>query len=73
VLKDVRHVPDMCLNLISAGKLDDAGLVNHFGRGIWKPTKGSLIVARGKKEGSLYFMLPTITQIWSYDIEDSYT
>jgi len=29
---------------------------NFFGGGICKPTKGSLIVARGKKEGSLYFM-----------------
>ena len=38
------------------GKLDDADLVNHFGGGIWKLTKGSLIVAKGKKEGSLYFM-----------------
>ena len=26
--KDVRYVPDMCLNLISIGKLDDEGFVN---------------------------------------------
>ena len=25
VLKDARHVPDLCLNLVSASKLDDAG------------------------------------------------
>jgi len=56
VLKDVRHVPDKRLNLISAGKLDDVGLLNHFGGGMWKLTKGSLIVSKGKKEGSLYFM-----------------
>lgn len=56
VLKDVRHVPTMRLNLISTGKLDDAGLVNYFGEGKWKLTKGSLIMARGKKEGSLYVM-----------------
>jgi len=49
MLKDTRHVSDMCLNLISVGKLDDAGFVNHFGGGIWKFTKGSLIIARGKK------------------------
>ncbi|KAL4383727.1 hypothetical protein GQ457_15G024680 [Hibiscus cannabinus] len=30
VLNDVRHVPDMRLNLISAGKLDDAGYMNLF-------------------------------------------
>ena len=74
-LKDVIHVPDMRLNLISARKLDDVGLFNHFGGGIWKLTKGSLIVARGKKEGFLYFMqgklckgelnVAMITQIWS--------
>ena len=50
VLKDVRHVPAMRLNLISAGKLDDAGLMNYFGEGKWKLTKGSLVMARGKKE-----------------------
>lgn len=54
VLKDVRHVPNMRLNLISTGKLDDAGLENHFGGGKWKLTRGNLIMARGKKEGSLY-------------------
>jgi len=31
VLKDVRHVPDIRLNLISTGKLDDEGHINHFG------------------------------------------
>lgn len=46
----------MRLNLISAGKLDYAGLMNYFGEGKWKLTKGSLIMAWGKKEGSLYVM-----------------
>ena len=49
ILKDVRHVPTMRLNLISAGKLDNAGLMNYFGEGKWKLTKGSLVMARGKK------------------------
>lgn len=31
VLKDVRHVPDMRLNLISTGMLDDEGFTNVFG------------------------------------------
>ena len=56
VLKDVRHVPTMRLSLISAGKLDDDGLMNYFGEGKWKLTKGSLTIARGKKVGSLYVM-----------------
>ncbi|KAE8660874.1 hypothetical protein F3Y22_tig00116946pilonHSYRG00054 [Hibiscus syriacus] len=56
ILKDVRHVPAMRLNLIYTRKLDDAGLINYFGEGKWKFTKGSLIMARGKKQGSLYVM-----------------
>jgi len=56
MLKDTRHVPSMHLNLISIGKLDDGGLVNHFCGEIWKLTKVSLTVAIGKNEGSLYFM-----------------
>jgi len=35
-LKDVRHVPDMHLNLISTKNLNDDGLVNHFGGGMQK-------------------------------------
>ncbi|KAL4324380.1 hypothetical protein GQ457_11G032480 [Hibiscus cannabinus] len=54
VLNDVRHVPDMRLNLISAGKLDDAGYMNLFGGGKWKLTRNNMIVARGNKQGSLY-------------------
>lgn len=56
VLRDVRHVPDIRLNLISTGKLDDEGFCNTFDNGQWKLTKGSLVVARGKKESSLYLM-----------------
>jgi len=56
VLKDVRYILDMCLNLILAEKLYDTGLVNHYGGGKWKLTNGSLIVARGVKKGSLYIM-----------------
>ena len=56
VLKDVRHVPDICLNLISTGRLDDEGLTNSFGQSKWKLTKVSLVVARGKKQNTLYVM-----------------
>ena len=31
VLKDVRHILDIHLNLISTGKLDDEGFTNSFG------------------------------------------
>ena len=49
VLKDVRHVLDIRLNLISTGKVNDEGFTNSFGESKWKLTKGSLVVARGKK------------------------
>ncbi|KAA8529366.1 hypothetical protein F0562_033835 [Nyssa sinensis] len=53
-LSDVRHVPDLRLNLISGIALDQEGYVNYFGNGIWKLTKGSLVVARGKACCALY-------------------
>ncbi|KAA8515633.1 hypothetical protein F0562_018756 [Nyssa sinensis] len=53
-LRDVRHVPDLRLNLISGIALDREGYVNYFGNGIWKLTKGSLVVARGKACCTLY-------------------
>ena len=56
LLKDVRYVPDICLNLISTRKLDDEGFNNKFGDGIWKLTKGSLVVAKCKKTHTLYSM-----------------
>jgi len=46
----------MRVNLISTGKLDDVGMINQFGAGRWKLSKGSMIIACGKKEGSLYMM-----------------
>ena len=54
LLKNMRHVSDMRLNLISVGKLDDEGYESYFGRQRWKLTKGSLVMARGKKTNSLY-------------------
>ncbi|GAA0162244.1 hypothetical protein LIER_18376 [Lithospermum erythrorhizon] len=33
VLKNVRHIPDFRMSLISSGKLDDEGYFNLFGKG----------------------------------------
>ena len=62
VLKDVMHIPDMRLNLISTGRLDDEGFCNTFSNGKWKLTKGSLVVARGKKYSKLYFIQAKLSQ-----------
>ena len=45
MLRDLGHAPEMRLNLISVGKLDDKGYCNTFSEGKWKLTKGSLVVA----------------------------
>ena len=62
LLKDVKHAPDLRLNLISVRKLDDEGYVSTFGSSQWKLTKGNLVVARGKKTSSLYVMKSTISK-----------
>ena len=53
-LNDVRHVPSLKRNLISVGQLASSGHVTVFADDFWKVTKGSMVVARGKKEGTLY-------------------
>lgn len=53
-LKDVRHIPDLRMNLISGSVLDKEGYHHHMGDSNWKLTKGSLVVARGKLCCSLY-------------------
>ena len=54
VLKDVQHVPDMRLNLISTYILDKKGYGNYFGDGRWRLSRGSFVLARGKICCTLY-------------------
>ena len=56
ILRDVRHVHDTRLHLISTGRLDDEGYSGSFRNGKWKFYRGNLIVARAQKEGTLYMM-----------------
>ena len=55
-LRDVRHVPDIRLNMVSIGRLNDEGCSGSFQNGMWKLCKGSLIEARAQKQGTLYVM-----------------
>ncbi|GKC41788.1 retrovirus-related pol polyprotein from transposon TNT 1-94 [Tanacetum coccineum] len=48
-LKDVRYIPGLKRRLISVGQLDEEGYHVGFGDQQWKVTKGSLVVAHGKK------------------------
>ncbi|KAF2294485.1 hypothetical protein GH714_011845 [Hevea brasiliensis] len=56
VLRDVRHIPNMRLNLIFVDRFDNGGFCNTFKNGKWKLTKGSLVKARGIKLSRLYMM-----------------
>mgnify|MGYP002775142099 CR=1 FL=1 len=56
LLKDVRHVLNIRLNLISTGRLDDEGYNGSFQNGKCKFYHGNLIVTRAQKEGTLYRM-----------------
>lgn len=46
-LKKVRHVPGLKKNLISVGQLDDS--CHSISRGMWKVSKGAMLLVRGKK------------------------
>ena len=54
LLKRVKHISEIRLNLISVSKLDDEGYYHTFSNGQWKLTKGDMIVACGKKYLTLY-------------------
>ena len=53
-LKDVRHVSNLRLNLMSGLALDKQGYESHFGKGKWKLIEGSLVVAKGEAYCTLY-------------------
>ena len=53
-LQGVRYIPGLKRNLISVGQLDGEGYCTTFSDCEWKITKGALVIARGKKTGTLY-------------------
>ena len=54
LLKEVRHVPDLRKNLISTRQLASEGCISIFKNKTWKVIKGSLVIAKGEKVGTLY-------------------
>ena len=54
MLKDVRNIPTMKRNLISIGQLGDSGCLSTFGETWWKVTKGSMVIEKGDRIGTLY-------------------
>jgi hypothetical protein len=57
LLKEVRHVPDLRKNLISTGQLASEGCISVFTDKTWKVIKGSLVITKGEKVGTLYLCI----------------
>lgn len=56
VFKDVRHILELCFNLISFGELIDERYSNVLGNVQWKLIRGSFMMLREKKCCTLYAM-----------------
>ena len=52
-LRNVRHVPKLKRNLISVGQLADGGIKITFNGDVCKITKGTMVMAYGKKVPSI--------------------
>jgi hypothetical protein len=67
LLKEVRHIPDLRKNLISIGQLESEGCISIFTNKMWKVIKGSLVIAKGEKVGTLYLCTGNIdSSIFSF-------
>ena len=60
MLRDVRHVLDLRLNLMSRIALDKDGFQNYFDNGRWKLTKGTMVFAKREVCCTLYKTLGKI-------------
>ena len=47
MLKDVRHVSDLRMNVFSTLAMDRASYCNYLGNGRWKLTKGHWLLQKG--------------------------
>uniref|UniRef100_A0A2N9JBN6 Uncharacterized protein n=1 Tax=Fagus sylvatica TaxID=28930 RepID=A0A2N9JBN6_FAGSY len=56
-IQKVQHIPSLKRNLISIGKLDEEGDAILFIGGIWKITKGAMVVARGRNIDTLFMTI----------------
>ena len=61
LLKNVLHVPQARLNLISGGVLDDEGYVFSLANSSWELTKDSIVVMKGLKCCGLYKAQATVS------------
>ena len=54
LIKDVRHIPTMKINLVSTGQLGDRRCLYTFGKKWWNITNGALVIEKGYRVGILY-------------------
>ena len=54
VLHNVRYVPGIKKSLLSVGQMGMQDYSMLFERGIWKMKKGSRLIVKGTKKGTLY-------------------
>ena len=53
-MRNIKHVPKLKKNLISVGQLADGGMKTTFDGDVCKITKGDVVMAHDKTEGTLY-------------------
>lgn len=54
ILKNIHHVQDLRIILISVGDMDDRDYASKFIKGAWELSKGELVVARRERCYNLY-------------------
>ena len=54
ILNHVGNISNLRRNLISGGQVDDEDCTTTLTRKLWKVTKGSLVLGKGEKIGTLY-------------------
>ena len=54
---DVMHIPSLSKNLISISTIANRGILFSCDKDSCKMTRGSLVIARGKRHGTLYKLL----------------
>ena len=62
MLRDVRHVPEVRLNLILNDRLDDEVYTVSIRNGVMKSCKGNLIEARARKKNTFYVLHARLCQ-----------
>jgi hypothetical protein len=67
LLKEVRHVLDLRKNIISTRKLKSEGCISIFIDKLWRVTKGSLVITKGEKVGTLYLCIGNTNSYISLD------